>query len=91
MSVFVVLSSAPDPALEANITNRFPGQWHRMSDRAWFIAAGGMTAQRLSETLGLGQGGPNVVVATLSGSYWGFAQAGTWEFLKNGFERQPHG
>lgn len=90
MSVFVVVSSAPNPHLQARISSHFPGQYHGLSDSSWFVSAE-MSAQRLSETLAPATGGPNVVVATLSGPYWGVATAATWEWLKSQFERASYG
>ena len=92
MTVLAVMSKAPSEALENAIVNHFPDGHLRVSDTTWFVSASGATARSVTERLGITKDGiGGVVVASLTGAYWGMADSATWEWLKTNFERTTDG
>lgn len=92
MAVFSVVSKLDRPEVSARIASEFAGGFFQISDRAWFVSAP-LTARQLAEKLGTGDEGftGTLIVATLTGSYWGRANTEFWDWLKAAVEARADG
>ena len=87
MSIFTVLITGPAgrPVVDS-IQTLFPGKCYRLAEDQWLIASDGLTAQSLSEQLGVKRNGiPSVVVFRVS-SYFGMQSTDVWDWIRAHWE-----
>lgn len=89
MSVFVIISPVPsNPRLQAMIKQHYPNNHYELYSNQWLVS-GGVTAQELSEKLGIDKTtdeSGSAIVFSIS-SYWGKANPNIWEWLKVHWEK----
>lgn len=83
MSIFAVLITGPGGRPVADrIQTLFPGRHHRLAEDQWLVSSDQVTAQRLSEQLGVTRNGiPSVVVFRVS-SYFGMQPTDVWDWIQ---------
>ena len=95
MNVFAVLLQETQPRLVARITTEFPGEFLRISDTQFLIAARGVTAIDISRKLGITfeAGQPetdwnNGIILSIPafGTYHGRADPNIWTWIKTRLE-----
>jgi hypothetical protein len=81
MTVFLVLSDGPNPALEQKILETYPDAHFQLSDRQWAVAADKKTSAEVRDELGMRDGslGRAVVFRTAGASGW--FKKSLWEWL----------
>ena len=86
MTIFAVLMSAPQPAVEAEIKRVYEGNYLQLSPTQWLISAN-KTVIDVSNSIGVSSLEPNftpkgsaVVFAT--SSYFGRAPTSVWDWIK---------
>lgn len=92
MSIFAVLSRQVNSKLEAEIKEKFPNDYYKLSDNQWLLCAGG-TSIDISKTLGIAD--PDKKEAGVMGtalvfavsSYYGFETTDLWDWLKVKWEK----
>ena len=80
MSVFVVLSPGPNPALEAAIQEKFPADFMTVGAGQWLVAGDGI-AKEVSDKLGITTGAVGTGIVVSVSGYFGFANNAIWEWL----------
>jgi hypothetical protein len=78
--------------LEKNINAQYPNRSRRLGDKPAWLVADDITAQTLSEKLGInsGEGGISALVTTMS-DYFGRAEPDLWSWIKVQWESSPDG
>lgn len=82
MAVFAILSDPSNEKLPEAIQEQFPSDSLRIRAGQWLVAASGITAQGLSEQLGITDGKNGAAVVITSASYFGRATPSIWEWIK---------
>lgn len=80
MSVFVVFSPGPNPALEATIQEKFVDDYMVVSEGQWLVAGDGI-AKDISDKLGISTGAVGNAIVVTVGGYFGYANNVIWEWL----------
>lgn len=91
MAIFIVASAGQNPGLMESIAIRRVGNFIQIAEGQWLVAAD-MTAQQLSDELGITSGsmGNSIFVAALS-SYYGRHRPEVWEWIRVKWQGGPHG
>ena len=86
MSIFAVMSLAPNPELGAKIVGVYPNDSLALSSSFWFVSDANVTPAQVSEKLGVrsatsGESGFTDVVVVRSQGYFGYASSAVWQWL----------
>lgn len=78
--------------LETNIAKHYPTRSRKLRDRPAWLVADDVTAQSLSQQLGInaGEGGISALVTTVA-DYFGRAEPELWSWIKVQWESSPDG
>jgi hypothetical protein len=81
MTVFAVFHVKNPAAITAAMELYFSNDHIKVSDTVYFVAGRGMTAQDVSDKLGITEGGNgSAIVVTVTG-YYGRASTNVWEWI----------
>ena len=86
MQLFAVVALRPSQEIHQRAKAVFGEDYLFVDESTLFVACNGVTTQDVTEKLGLGQesdggGNWNGIVLAL-GSYWGYHDVGTWEWIR---------
>jgi hypothetical protein len=83
MAVFIVLSLAPNPTLDANIAKAYSAQNKLvLSPTACLVSDDEVTTAQVCEKIGVKIGGLSDVIVFKFQSYFGIASTAIWEWIK---------
>jgi hypothetical protein len=81
MTVFLVLSDKPNPALERKIAEIYPQAHYQLGDRQWAIAADKKTSAEVMVELGIKDGALGRAVVFRTAGAAGWFMKSLWEWL----------
>jgi hypothetical protein len=84
MAIYVVLSAAPSPKLQANIEKLFPGDEHYdLAPQQWLVSTSKVSAT-INQELGIADGklGLRVAIFRIAGTGFGWHAKTLWEWLE---------
>lgn len=89
MGLFAILSPTENPKLEASIKEKFPDNY-KITSTQWVVSSKG-TAQQIADKVGISEGDVGNGVVLSFNNYWGRADAGLWEWMKDKIEASGNG
>ena len=82
MQVFAVFGVNPSGRFAENLESTYPGNYFKVDENAFLVAANGETSQEVSDKLGIGAGDSGVAGVVIPVyNFWGFHDRQTWEWL----------
>ena len=81
MTVFALVNISDPVKIEAALNQHFAENFLKVSSSVFFVAGRGVTAQNISDKLGITDGTNGIGIVITSAGYFGRAAQNIWEWI----------
>jgi hypothetical protein len=82
MTIFAIMTPAPNPKLESAVASTFADAHFKVAPTQFLVAASGMTAKEVSDKLNVTNGEMGKALVVSFGNYYGRHSTDLWEWIK---------